>query len=480
MDTKLWGGRFTKATHSTVDEFNASINFDKLLAKYDIQGSIAHARMLAKCNILSTDEVEQIVAGLQRIANKVAHHQVQFDIKDEDIHMNIERLLHQEIGAVAGKLHTGRSRNDQVALDLHLYTREQIVQTIEKLYALQHVLVEKAEQHIDTILPGYTHLQRAQPVRLAHHWLAYVAMLQRDISRFQDSYQRINISPLGAGALAGAGFNLDRDFVAQELAFAGIYMNSMDAVSDRDFVVEYLANAALVMAHLSRLSEELIIWTSREYNFIEFDDAFSTGSSMMPQKKNPDVAELVRGKTGRVYGALMGMLTVLKGLPLAYNKDMQEDKEGLFDTVKTLQDCLKLYAPMMMTLKVNATVMHNAAQNDFINATELADYLVKQGVTFREAHEIAGKLVWRCIQENCYLHDLPLKTLQEYSAKFEQDVYQALKIEHAVEARRVRGGTARAAVQEQLQIVHKQLAANKEWIHAHAAFWSEPHPDFLS
>jgi argininosuccinate lyase len=479
MDTKLWGGRFTKTTHHSVDEFNASITFDNLLAKYDIQGSIAHARMLAKCNILTASEAETIVKGLQHIATKISRGEVQFDIKDEDIHMNVERLLQQEIGALAGKLHTGRSRNDQVALDLHLYVREQIVQTIEKLFDLQNVLVEKAEKHIDTVLPGYTHLQRAQPVRLAHHWLAYVAMLQRDVSRLQDSYERVNISPLGAGALAGAGFNLDRDFVAEELKFAGIYANSMDAVSDRDFVVEYLANASLIMTHLSRLSEELIIWTSREFSFIEFDDAFSTGSSMMPQKKNPDVAELVRGKTGRVYGALMGMLTVLKGLPLAYNKDMQEDKEGLFDTVKTVQNCLKLYAPMMMTLKVNEQSMHNAAQNDFINATELADYLVKQGVTFRDAHEISGKLVLYCLQNNCFLMDLPLAKLQEYSEVFRDDIFQALRIEHAVEARRVRGGTAKAAVEEQFRIVRKQLESTQEWIHAHAEFWGEPHKDFI-
>lgn len=479
MDTKLWGGRFTKPTHNMVDEFNASIQFDYLLAKYDIQGSIAHAKMLAKCKIITDVEAEMLVQGLKKIASKIVKQEVVFDVKDEDVHMNIERLLHQEIGAVAGKLHTGRSRNDQVALDMHLYVREQMVNAVEKLYALQNALVEKAAQHINTILPGYTHLQRAQPIRLAHHWLAYIAMLQRDINRMQDSYKRTNISPLGAGALAGAGFNLDREFVAEQLKFSDIYHNSMDAVSDRDFVLEFIFNSATIMMHLSRLSEELILWSSREFNFVEIDDAYATGSSMMPQKKNPDVAELVRGKTGRVYGALMGLLTVLKGLPLAYNKDMQEDKEGLFDTVKTLQDCLKLYAPMITSLKVNDKVMHNAAQNDFINATEVADYLVKHNIAFREAHEISGKLVLLCIEKNCFLADLPLKTLQEYSQAFGEDVYTALRIEQAVEARKVTGGTAKASVEQQLTDVRKQLKNTQEWLHSHADSWSEPHPDFL-
>jgi len=479
MDTKLWGGRFTKPTHNLVDEFNASIYFDKLLAQYDIQGSIAHARMLAKCAILTQEEADTIVNGLQKIGEKIKRNEIEFQVADEDIHMNIERILQQDIGEVAGKLHTGRSRNDQVALDLHLYLRQQMVMVLEKLFNLQQALVNKAEQHLDTILPGYTHLQRAQPVRLAHHFLAYAAMLQRDINRIQDAYIRVNVCPLGAGAIAGAGFNLDREYVAKQLNFTEIYQNSMDAVSDRDFVVEFLSNSALIMMHLSRLSEELILWSSREFAFVELDDAYSTGSSMMPQKKNPDVAELVRGKTGRVYGALMGMLTVLKGLPLTYNKDLQEDKEGLFDTVKTLHDCLSLYAPMITTMKINDDAMHRAAQNDFLNATELADYLVKKNVPFREAHAIAGKLVLRCIEENIYLADLPLTTLQQYSAAFKEDVFPALRIEQAVEARRVIGGTARKAVEDQLKYVHQQLTSTQEWLRTHAELWSEPHPDFL-
>ena len=479
MDTKLWGGRFTKATHASVDEFNASIQFDKTLAQYDIQGSIAHAHMLAKCQILTEQETELLVKGLQTIGEKIKRNEVDFQIADEDIHMNIERLLKKEVGDVAGKLHTGRSRNDQVALDLHLYARQQVVMLIEKLFDFQQALVQKAEQNIDTILPGYTHLQRAQPVRLAHHLLAYVAMLQRDISRLQDNYVRLNISPLGAGALAGAGFNLDREYVAKQLNFTDVYHNSMDAVSDRDFVVEFISASALIMMHLSRLSEELILWSSREFGFIELDDAYTTGSSMMPQKKNPDVAELVRGKTGRVYGALMGMLTVLKGLPLAYNKDMQEDKEGLFDTVKTVSDCLTLYTPMITTMKINTEAMYNAAQKDFLNATELADYLVKKNVPFRDAHAISGQLVLHCIQENCYLADLSLDTLRQYSAEFQEDVYQALRIEQAVEARRVTGGTARRAVEQQLDYTRKQLIHTQDWLRANAAFWSEPHPDFL-
>lgn len=479
MDTKLWGGRFTKSTHNLVDEFNASIQFDKTLAHYDVQGSIAHAKMLAECNIITQEDAEKIVKGLQRIDEKIKRGEVEFQIEDEDIHMNIERLLSKDIGDVAGKLHTGRSRNDQVALDLHLYARQQTVMVIEKLLDLQKVLTDKARKHIDTILPGYTHLQRAQPVRLPHHLLAYVAMFQRDIERMIDNYKRCNISPLGAGAIAGAGFNVDREYVANELKFSGIYQNSMDAVSDRDFVVEFLSASALIMMHLSRLSEELILWSSREFSFIEFDDAYSTGSSMMPQKKNPDVAELVRGKTGRVYGALIGMLTVLKGLPLTYNKDMQEDKEGLFDTVKTIQDCLTLYAPMIMTMKVNDDAMHLAAQNDYMNATEVADYLVKKNIPFREAHAIAGKLVLQGIEENTYLSDLPLTTLRQYHPAFDEDVYAALRIEQTVEARRVTGGTARKAVENQLNFVETQRHVTEKWLSEHANFWGEPHPDFL-
>lgn len=455
--TKLWGGRFSKDTDKLVDEFNASITFDAVLAEVDIRGSLAHVAMLEKCAVLTADEATTITHGLHAVREKIANDEVTFRLSDEDIHMNIERLLHEEIGPVAGKLHTGRSRNDQVALDLHLYLREHVTSLIKKLTTLQQALITQAEQHIDTILPGYTHLQRAQPVRFAHHLLAYVNMLQRDCERLIDSYPRINTLPLGAGALAGAGFAVDREFLAKELGFERIYENSMDAVSDRDFSVEFLANASLIMTHLSRLSEEIILWSSQEFNFIELDDAYCTGSSMMPQKKNPDVAELARGKTGRVYGALMGLLTVLKGLPLAYNKDMQEDKEGLFDTLKTLHQCLSVYAPMIATMKVNTNTMREAAMDGFSNATELADYLVRKNIPFREAHEITGKLVQQCLKNNILLSDVDLATYQAASDVIGDDLYAALSVESAVEARAVRGGTARAAVEEQLEKLKEKL-----------------------
>ncbi len=454
---KLWGGRFNKPTDQLVDEFTASIHFDHHLAQVDIQGSIVHAKMLKQCDVLSEQEQQQIEAGLTTILQRIEQGQVEFRVSDEDIHMNVERLLHEEIGALAGKLHTGRSRNDQVATDLHLYLREQVNALIEKLNKVQQALFDQAEQHVDTILPGYTHLQRAQPVRLAHHLLAYFWMLQRDVERLQDSLKRINSCPLGAGALAGAGFEFDRAWVAQQLGFDTVYENSLDAVSDRDFVVEFLSHASLIMMHLSRLSEELVLWASKEFSFIELDDAYCTGSSMMPQKKNPDVPELVRGKTGRVYGALMGILTVLKGLPLAYNKDMQEDKEGVFDVLTTLHGSLDLFAPMLATMKVNQTNMRQAVTQDFSNATELADYLVKKGMPFREAHAVTGQLVMQCIGEQQLLIDLPLEALQQHSDLFEQDIYGALAPEHAIEARAVRGGTAKAAVLKQLQQAKRYL-----------------------
>jgi argininosuccinate lyase len=454
---KLWGGRFSKSTNELVEIFTASIDFDQELAQVDIRGSLAHVAMLAQCAILSTQEAQLIQQGLQKIAAKIRQGEVEFRIADEDIHMNIERLLQQEIGAVAGKLHTGRSRNDQVALDLHLYLSEQVCAILAKLVALQQALYQQAAAHIDTILPGYTHLQRAQPIRFAHHLLAYVAMLQRDCERMLDSYKRINISPLGAGALAGAGFDLDREFIVQQLNMSGLYENSLDAVSDRDFVVEFLANAALVMMHLSRLSEELILWSSQEFSFIELDDAFCTGSSMMPQKKNPDVPELVRGKTGRVYGALFALLTMLKGLPLAYNKDMQEDKEGLFDSLKTLHASLELFTPMIATMTVKQQVMQQAAQNDFSNATELADYLVKKNIPFREAHEITGKIVQYCINKTCLLVDLSLAEYQHFSSAFAVDIYQVIALENVVNARSVRGGTAKNAVSQQLIFAKEKI-----------------------
>lgn len=461
---KLWGGRFTKATDTSVDEFTASISFDQQLAEVDILGSLTHVKMLGKCGVLSQDEVTKISQGLESLATKFAKGEVDFKVSDEDIHMNVERLLHEKIGTVAGKLHTGRSRNDQVALDLHLYLREQVILVIRKLLALQQALFTQAQENIDTILPGYTHLQRAQPVRFAHHLLAYVAMLQRDIERLQNSLPRINTMPLGAGAIAGSGFAIDRQQVADDLHFERLYENSMDAISDRDFVVEFLSHASLIMMHLSRLSEELILWSSREFSFIELDDAYCTGSSMMPQKKNPDVAELVRGKTGRVYGALIGMLTTLKGLPLTYNKDMQEDKEGLFDTVATLTGSLTLFAPMIATMQVRKKTMENAAKNDFSNATELADYLAKKGLPFRDAHEVIGQIVRHCIENNLLLMDLPLTQYQKFSKLFEPDLYACLELENVVNARSVRGGTAKTAVEQQLMIVEKQIKETVHWL----------------
>ncbi|MEW9032177.1 MAG: argininosuccinate lyase, partial [Planifilum fimeticola] len=349
---KLWGGRFTKKTDRLVEEFTASIGFDHLLVEEDIRGSMAHARMLGACGILTPAESEKIIEGLRKIRDRVRAGEISFSVEHEDIHMNIEKLLIEEIGPLGGKLHTGRSRNDQVALDMHLYVRARTVEIVELLARLQQVLVAQAERHVDALLPGYTHLQRAQPVRFAHHLLAYVSMFQRDAERLMDSYKRVNTSPLGAGAVAGTTFPIDRWMVAEELGFDRIYDNSMDAVSDRDFLVEFLSAASLIMVHLSRLSEELILWSSEEFGYIELDDAFCTGSSMMPQKKNPDVPELIRGKAGRVFGHLMALLATLKALPLTYNKDMQEDKEGLFDTVNTLTGSLRLMAPMLESMKV--------------------------------------------------------------------------------------------------------------------------------
>lgn len=461
---KLWGGRFASSTHALVDAFNASISFDQKLAVFDVQGSLAHVAMLAQCQLISAEDEASIRGGLEAILREIQAGQHVFRVEDEDIHMNIERLLHERIGPVAGKLHSGRSRNDQVALDVHLYLRHHVGIIVEKLYEFLVVLHQLASAHVDTLVPGYTHLQRAEPVRLAHHFLAYGQMFLRDVARLQDAYKRINICPLGAGALAGSGLPVDRQAVADALHFAGIYSNSLDAVSDRDFVVEFLAAAALMMMHLSRLSEELILWTSQEFGFIQLDDAFTTGSSMMPQKKNPDVCELTRGKTGRVYGALMGILTVLKGLPLAYNKDMQEDKEGLFDTVHTLEQTLSVYTPMLATMRVNADVMRSAVENDFSNATNLANYLTKRGVPFREAHEITGKMVAHCLQRQCLLADLTLAEFKSWQTIFDEDIYQALSAEQVVEDHQAAGGTARQSVLEQLEAMDSSLQGIQAWL----------------
>ncbi len=455
---KLWGGRFKQDTNELLEAYNASIDFDQQLAHYDILGSLAHVDMLGQCNILKAETVKTIKYGLQTLQQKLQQNKLEFKLSDEDIHMNIERMLHEVIGDTAGKLHTGRSRNDQVALDLHLYLREHLTQLIKALNELNKVIVDLAEENIDVIMPGYTHLQRAEPVRFSHHIMAYFNMFHRDTQRLMDSFKRVNISPLGAGALAGSGMPIDRHYVANALGFDGIYENSLDAVSDRDFVAEFLFNASLIMMHFSKLSEEIILWCSQEFSFIALSDEFCTGSSMMPQKKNPDVAELARGKTGRVYGSLIGLLTVLKGLPLAYNKDLQEDKEGLFDTVKTVEDTVVIYTAMLKTMKLNKEKMHQAVTEDYSNATELANYLVKQGVSFREAHKITGNIVMHCIDNNLYLNQLSLEDYQNFNPNIKESVYISLNPETVVEAHRALGGTAKDSVFAQIKNAKQRLA----------------------
>lgn len=462
--SKLWGGRFTKKTDQLVEEYTASIMFDKELAEEDIQGSLAHVTMLGKQGILPADDVEKIKDGLHRVLQRIKRDDIEFSIGDEDIHMNIEKTLIDDVGSVGGKLHTGRSRNDQVATDMHLWLRKRVVEFVGMLQKLQSALVEQAKANTDTILPGYTHLQRAQPILFAHHLMAYVSMFGRDIERLQDSYKRINVLPLGAGALAGTTFPIDRHFVAQELKFDRVYENSLDAVSDRDFILEFLSHASIIMMHLSRLSEELIMWSSTEFHFVELDDAFCTGSSIMPQKKNPDVPELVRGKTGRVYGNLVGLLTVLKSLPLAYNKDMQEDKEGMFDTVKTLQGALQLFAPMIATMKVNTDRMRQAVNQDFSNATDIADFLVGKGMPFRQAHEVIGKTVLYCIEQNKYLLDLTIEEFKQFSSLFDDRIYAVLQPEQVVNARNVYGGTAKQQVEAAIGRADAALAETTAWV----------------
>ncbi|WP_417900281.1 argininosuccinate lyase [Bacillus haimaensis] len=448
--SKLWGGRFTKETDKLVEAFTASITFDKELASEDIEGSIAHVQMLGDCGIIAIEDANTIKEGLLKIQQKINNGDVEFLVEHEDIHMNIEKLLIDEIGPVGGKLHTGRSRNDQVATDMHLYLRKQTKSIIGLLNDVQKAIMDQAKNNIDTILPGYTHLQRAQPVSFAHHLLAYFWMLERDKERLQDSLKRINWSPLGAGALAGTTFPIDRQQTAELLGFDMVYPNSMDAVSDRDFIVEFLSHASLIMTHISRLSEELVIWSSQEFQFIELDDAFCTGSSIMPQKKNPDVPELLRAKTGRVYGNLVGLLTVLKGLPLAYNKDMQEDKEGMFDTVATLDGSMRLLAPMIRTMTVNKDKMHQAVSQDFSNATDIADYLVTKGLPFRQAHEIIGKIVLYAINNQKFLLGLTIEEYQQFSPLFKEDIYKILQPKNVVGARNSQGGTGFQQVKNQL------------------------------
>ena len=448
---KLWGGRFSKTTDEMINEFQASIDFDKRMYYEDIKGSIAHATMLKKCNIITEKDHKDIVNGLTAILNDIESGNFSFDIALEDIHMNIEKRLTERIGVAGGKLHTARSRNDQVALDTHMYVRKEVANIAKLLIELEESFVEMAQKNSDVIMPGYTHLQRAQPILFSHHMLAYFYMLNRDFARLEGVYDRADIMPLGAGALAGTTFPIDRHYVAEQLNFAQIYANSLDAVSDRDYILEFLSFASILMMHLSRISEEIILWCSKEFSFIELDDAHCTGSSMMPQKKNPDVSELVRGKTGRVIGHLMAMLTTAKGLPLAYNKDLQEDKEGLFDTIDTVKFSLSVYAQMIKAMRVNKEKMLLATKEDFSNATDMADYLVKKGLPFRDAHEVAGKSVSYCIEQDKWLMDLTLEEFKQFSPLFDEDILEEIKVETCVANRNSYGGTSYSQVEQCLK-----------------------------
>ncbi len=454
---KAWGGRFQKETASLMDDFHSSIHFDCRLAEEDIRGSIAHATMLGETGIIPQSEADAIIIGLKRILEKVKAGQISWDPAAEDIHMNVEKLLIQEIGEVGKKLHTARSRNDQVALDARLYLRAEILGLQKILTELFQVLLKIAEREKDTIMPGYTHLQRAQPILFGHHVMAYFEMFRRDYERLEDSLKRVSVSPLGSGALAGTGFPINREQVANSLDLSGITANSLDGVSDRDFVAEFIFDASLIMMHLSRFCEELVLWSSMEFGFVEMDDAYSTGSSIMPQKKNPDVAELVRGKTGRVYGDLITILTVMKGLPLAYNKDMQEDKEALFDAIDTVKGCLTIFIPMLDTMAVKRERMLEATKDGFLNATDLADYLVGKGLPFRTAHGVVGKLVKYCLDNRKRLEELSLEELQAGSSLIGEDIYQTLRIENVVQVRNSSGGTSFDQVKLEIERAGKWL-----------------------
>ena len=449
---QLWGGRFTKETDVLVYNFNASISFDQKFYAQDIRGSIAHATMLGKAGIITEEESAQIIDGLKGILNDIESGALQISSKYEDIHSFVESNLIDRIGDTGKKLHTGRSRNDQVALDMRLYTRDEVITIKSLLVELMNTLHNIMKDNINTYMPGFTHLQKAQPVTLAHHVGAYMEMFKRDYSRMCDIYERMNYCPLGAGALAGTTYPLDRDMTAELLGFNGPTLNSMDSVSDRDYVIELLSALATISMHLSRFSEEIIIWNSNEYQFVELDDAYSTGSSIMPQKKNPDIAELVRGKTGRVYGALISILTTMKGIPLAYNKDMQEDKELTFDAIDTVKGCIALFEGMIKTMKVNKEIMAASAMNGFTNATDAADYLVKNGVPFRDAHGIIGRLVLYCIEQNKAIEELSLEELKSISDVFEEDIYDAISLETCVGKRNTIGAPGPDAMKKVLEI----------------------------
>lgn len=454
---KIWQGRFSSSSAKEVDVFNSSIQFDYILYEEDITGSIAHAKMLGRQGIISKSDVDQIVTGLESILMEINNGDLAFDPEAEDIHMFVEAELTKRIGSAGKKLHTGRSRNDQVALDLRMYVKKQVTEIKKQLLEFEDILINKAKEHTYTIMPGYTHLQIAQPVTFAHHLLAYGQMISRDITRLEEVMEHTDESPLGNGALAGTTYPFDRQYVADELGFHSITQNSLDGVSDRDFVSDFVYTLSMVMMHLSRFSEEIILWCSQEFHFVELDDAFATGSSIMPQKKNPDVAELIRGKTGRAYGNLQTLLTMLKGIPLAYNKDMQEDKEALFDSVETVKVALSAMTPMLETMKINSKRMRQAASKGFINATDCADYLTKKGLPFREAYSVIGSLVKYCIEKDTTLEELSLDMYKECHPLFEKDVFEVIKLENCVNKRNLDGGPAPEAVEKQIENLEARL-----------------------
>ena len=454
---KMWAGRTDGQVDKIADDFNSSIRFDCRMYRQDITGSMAHAAMLAAKNIISASDADKLIDGLEDILTDLDSGKLKIDMTCEDIHMFVEQVLTQRIGDVGKKLHTARSRNDQVALDIRMYLRQEIHEISALVKELIAAVTHKAEEYADAIMPGYTHLQRAQPITFGHHLMAYAMMLIRDLDRLGDCQKRMNQSPIGCCALAGTTYDTDREMEAQQLGFDGICQNSLDGVSDRDFCVELMSALSILMVHLSRFSEEIILWSSWEFKFVELSDAYTTGSSIMPQKKNPDMAELVRGKTGRVFGDLMGLLTTLKGLPLAYNKDMQEDKEGVFDAVDTVKMCLQVFAPMIATMTANTQSMKRAAQTGFINATDLADYLVKKGLPFRSAYKISGQLVALCIRQNTVLEELPLATYKEFSDLFEEDLYKDIDLVACVEKRISKGSTSTASVKAQIAYVRSMV-----------------------
>lgn len=457
MVEKLWGGRFEASLDKQTEEFGASIKFEQRLAPFDLKGSLVHVKMLGETGIITTEESQKIAEGLKKVEEKLLNGQIEFKMENEDIHMNMESYLHQEIGPLAGKLHTARSRNDQVATDMHLYLKSILEAVLEALKGLRETIVKLAVNQIDTIMPGYTHLQHAQPISFGQHLMAYYQMLTRDFERFEFNVKHTDMNPLGAAALAGTTFPIDRMLTTKLLGFEKAYDNSMDAVSDRDFILEFLSNASLLMMHLSRFCEELLLWSSHEFKFVSLSDAYSTGSSIMPQKKNPDMAELIRGKTGRVYGNLTALLTVMKGLPLAYNKDLQEDKEGMFDSADTIITSLTVMNGVLSTLTVNRVNMEKSTEQDFSNATELADYLAAKGLPFRKAHELVGLLVLDCIKKGIYLQGVNLQDYQMLSPLINEDVYEVLKSRTAVSRRNSLGGTGFESVKKQIEEAKKEL-----------------------